>query len=100
MARSFIRAVVEVTRARKGRSPGAFHVLFTQPPTKVTTPAPYHQHMDPVVSFIVRASLDAGGGLSGVVERVRTGEKRRFTGAEAMAEAIIRMMQPPAGDDD
>jgi hypothetical protein len=53
-----------------------------------------------VVSFIVRASLDAGGGLGGVVERVRTGEKRRFTSAEAMAQAIVRMMQPPAADDD
>jgi hypothetical protein len=55
---------------------------------------------EPVVSFIVRASLDAGDGLSGVVERVRTGEKRRFTGAEAMADAIVRMMHPPAADDD
>ena len=84
-------------------STGAFHVFFTLPPTKVTTPAPYHEHMEstePVVSFIVRASLDAGRGLSGVVERVRTGEKRRFTGAEAMAEAIVKMMQPPTADDD
>jgi hypothetical protein len=42
--------------------------------------------------FIVRAWRDAAGGLTGVVERVATGEKARFRGAEALVELIQRML--------
>ena len=41
--------------------------------------------------FIVRAWRDAAGGLTGV-ERVATGEKARFRGAEALVELIQRML--------
>jgi hypothetical protein len=40
------------------------------------------------LTFIVRLTLDDGGVLSGVVERVRSGEKQRFQGLAAMAEVI------------
>ena len=54
--------------------------------TEVTAPA----------TFIVRASRDAEGRLNGVVERVATGEKARFQGAEAMA-ALVQQMVPKTG---
>jgi hypothetical protein len=41
----------------------------------------------PATTFIVR--LDESEALSGVVERVRTGEKHRFEGVEALG-ALIR----------
>ena len=44
-------------------------------------------------TFIVRLTLSDGGGLSGVVERVRTGEKQRFDGVAALAELIARMAE-------
>lgn len=54
------------------------------------------------VTFIVRTWQDAGGRLTGVVERVATGEKVRFQGAEALAQLIQRMLErpkaPPAGN--
>jgi hypothetical protein len=48
----------------------------------------------PAISFIVR--LDAVGRgetdwLTGVVERVRTGEKHRFQGAQALGTLIARL---------
>ena len=45
------------------------------------------------LTFIVRLTLDDGGVLSGVVERVRTGEKRRFQGAEALGHLIAQMVR-------
>lgn len=51
-------------------------------------------------AFVVRAWRDAAGRVTGVVERVATGEKARFQGAKAMAEIIERMLarpkEPPA----
>jgi hypothetical protein len=52
-------------------------------------------------AFVVRASRDGAGRVTGVVERVATGEKVRFIGADAMAEVIERMVPrasapPPA----
>ena len=44
------------------------------------------------VAFVVRASRDAAGRLTGVVERVSTGEKVRFSGAQDVAEIIDRMV--------
>lgn len=43
------------------------------------------------VSFIVRLSRDEVGRLSGVVERVRTGEKERFYDIDAIGPLIARM---------
>jgi hypothetical protein len=45
------------------------------------------------VTFIVRASRDRSGRLRGVVERVRTGAKERFTGADGVGVLIERMLE-------
>jgi len=44
-------------------------------------------------TFIVRLTLGDGGVLSGVVERVRSGEKRRFDSVAALAEVIAGMTE-------
>ena len=43
------------------------------------------------MSFIVRVTRHDAGGLSGTVERVRTGEKHRFRGVEALSGVIAQM---------
>ena len=43
------------------------------------------------LTFIVRLTRGDDGALDGVVERVRTGEKRRFHGAGVLAEVIATM---------
>jgi hypothetical protein len=43
-------------------------------------------------TFIVRASRDASGRLHGIVERVKTGEKARFSGADGLSGVIERML--------
>lgn len=45
------------------------------------------------LTFIVRLTRGDGGVLSGVVERVRSGEKQRFHGAVALAELITAMAE-------
>ena len=45
-----------------------------------------------VVTFIVRIARDASGRLGGTVERVRTGEKQRFTGADGVGGVIEQML--------
>jgi hypothetical protein len=50
-----------------------------------------------VVTFLVRTARDAGGRLQGIVERVKTGEKERFTGGEALARLIERMVATTEG---
>jgi hypothetical protein len=40
------------------------------------------------ITFIVRGSCDSQGRFCGVVERVRTGEKFRFSGAEEIGPLI------------
>jgi hypothetical protein len=50
-----------------------------------------------VVTFIVRASRDRAGRLRGVVERVRTGAKERFTGADGLGPLIERMLEGEDG---
>ena len=47
----------------------------------------------PVVTFIVRSNRDRAGRLRGVVERVRTGAKERFTGADGLGVLIERMLE-------
>jgi hypothetical protein len=47
--------------------------------------------MDHPITFVVRVTVGASGRLSGIVERVRTGEKERFAGAEALGPLVARM---------
>jgi hypothetical protein len=44
------------------------------------------------VAFVVRVIPDEAGGLVGVIERVRTGEKERFHDAAAIGPLIARML--------
>ena len=44
------------------------------------------------VTFIVRVSRDARGRVHGIVERVKTGEKQRFTGADGLGGVIEQML--------
>src|SRR5262249_27460058 len=43
-------------------------------------------------SFIVRVSRDCTGRLSGIVQRVQTGEKHRFAGRARLEHLIARML--------
>jgi len=45
------------------------------------------------LTFIVRLTAADGGVLSGVVERVRTGEKQRFQGVDMLGGLIARMVE-------
>ena len=45
------------------------------------------------ITFMVRVHSDAGGRVSGIVERVKTGEKRRFHDAEAIGLLIAEMVR-------
>jgi hypothetical protein len=45
------------------------------------------------VTFVVRLTRDPDGRLLGTVERVRTGEKERFTGADGIGGIIERMLR-------
>jgi len=49
------------------------------------------------MTFLVRASLDRGGRVRGIVERVKTGAKVTFTGADALAAVIDRMVRGADG---
>lgn len=42
-------------------------------------------------ALVVWVGMDAAGGLEGVVERVRTGEKERFHGLTSLTQVIARM---------
>lgn len=55
--------------------------------------------LSPTLTFIVRLTRGDGGVLDGVVERVRTGEKRRFRGATVLAEVIAAMVECEHGGD-
>jgi hypothetical protein len=43
-------------------------------------------------AFVVRVVRDPSGGLTGIVERMRTGAKARFEGASAIGPLIARML--------
>ncbi|MBI2204320.1 MAG: hypothetical protein HYU41_10775 [Candidatus Rokubacteria bacterium] len=45
------------------------------------------------MTFILRLSVDGAGRTSGVVERVRNGEKGRFYGIEELSPLIAQMMR-------
>jgi hypothetical protein len=44
------------------------------------------------MTFVVRLSRDEAGRVTGIVERVRTGEKERFDSVHAIATVIARMV--------
>jgi hypothetical protein len=44
-------------------------------------------------SFVVRVSRGTAGGLEGIVERLRTGEKMWFRGADQIGSVIARMLE-------
>ena len=48
-----------------------------------------------VTIFVVRLTRDAVGRITGVVERVKTGQKMRVEGVEAVARAIEEMIAGP-----
>jgi hypothetical protein len=51
-----------------------------------------------LMTLIVRITREPRGRLSGIVERVKTGEKERFTSVDALAGIIARMVeQDPDG---
>jgi hypothetical protein len=52
----------------------------------------------PVLTFLVRITREAGGRVGGTVERVRTGEKERFSGIRGIASAIVRMLERDESD--
>jgi hypothetical protein len=47
---------------------------------------------DPYVTFVVRLTRTEDGRASGVVERVKTGEKARFQDMKAIVAVIARML--------
>jgi hypothetical protein len=47
-------------------------------------------------TLIVRVRQDDAGRLSGVVERVRTGEKVRFHGLETLSRAVTSLLSTTA----
>ena len=60
-------------------------------------PGPETSEVAAPAAFVVRASRDASGRVTGVVERVATGEKARFQGVEAMGELIQQMLARRSG---
>lgn len=50
------------------------------------------EHLGDYMTLIVRIRQDDAGRLSGVVERVRTGEKVRFIGLETLARAVASLL--------
>lgn len=55
------------------------------------------------MTFIVRLARDEAGRVTGIVERVRTGQKERFEGLGAIAPLLARMFHsephPTRGED-
>ena len=48
-------------------------------------------------TLVIRLTHDPADGVSGVVERVRTGVKQRFVGKEALLRLIEDMLVQPCG---
>ena len=44
------------------------------------------------MTFIVRFSVDEAAGVTGILERVQTGQKKRFQGLEAIGPLIAQMI--------
>jgi hypothetical protein len=43
-------------------------------------------------TFVLRVEVDDTGNVTGVVERVRTGEKERFRGYAMLSDVVRRML--------
>jgi hypothetical protein len=54
------------------------------------------EHPGEYTTLIVRIRQDDAGQLSGVVERVRTGEKVRFHGLETLSRAVASLLTTAA----
>jgi hypothetical protein len=54
------------------------------------------EHLGEHTTLIVRIRQDDAGRLSGVVERVRTGEQVRFHGLEALDRAVASLLSTTA----
>ena len=54
------------------------------------------EHLGEYTTLIVRIRQDDAGRLSGVVERVRTGEKVRFHGLETLSRAVASLLSATA----
>ena len=52
------------------------------------------------MTLILRLSRDETGRITGIVERVRTGEKERFDALDALARVIDRMVANEAPNHD
>ena len=52
----------------------------------------------PQVVFIVRLARDAAGNVTGVVERVRNGQKERFTALEEVGAIVRQMLADDEGE--
>ena len=50
------------------------------------------------ITFVVRVRPGGRDRVSGIVERVKTGEKRRFHGAEAIGPLIAGMLRQETRD--
>jgi hypothetical protein len=48
------------------------------------------------MTFVIRLTVREDGRLTGVVTRVRTGDKERFDGAESLPPIITRMAREEA----
>jgi len=46
-------------------------------------------------TFVVRVFRSVGGGLTGLVQLVRTGERVPFQGLESLGATLTRMTRPP-----
>jgi hypothetical protein len=51
----------------------------------------------PVSTFVIRLTHDPANGVTGVVERVRTGVKQHFVGKEALLRLIDEMLVKARG---
>ena len=61
----------------------------------------FHPHMElsrPAHTFIVRVTSADAGEVAGTVERVRTGERHRFRGADALTSLIAQLAAPARPD--
>lgn len=45
-----------------------------------------------MLTFILRLTTDGAGPVSGIVERVKTGEKHRFHGLDALAPLLAQLV--------
>ena len=50
------------------------------------------EHLGEYTTLIVRIRQDDAGRLSGVVDRVRTGQKVQFHGLEALSRAVASLL--------